>query len=127
MVITVALFGYAAFTGGSNEAVSLNLYWVYALVALAIIAALFCAVYSMAKSSGGMLQTIITLVLAVVIIGVAYFYATGSTIEIPNIEKGGVFGRTDTAISEGALIVTYVLFGAAVVVALFSEIKNAFK
>ena len=53
MVITVALLVYAIATGGSEDAISVNLIWGYALFVFALASALFCAIFGMIKNPAG--------------------------------------------------------------------------
>lgn len=59
MAITVILMIYAIATGGSDAAISMNLAWGYFLIAFAILAALFCAVFGMIKNPAGIKGTIL--------------------------------------------------------------------
>ncbi len=134
LAITVCVIAYpvyTAFTGGSDEAVaaavSLNLYWGYALLALVILSALLGSIYGMAKSSSGLLKTLLSFVgVAAVIVG-SYLFASSHTIEIFNIEDGSVFPAVDTVITESSIIIAYVAMGGAVLAALASEVMGAFK
>ena len=85
MAITVILMIYAIATGGSDAAISMNLAWGYFLIAFAILAALFCAVFGMIKNPAGIKGTILSLALIIVVVGVAYFVASGHEIQIPDL------------------------------------------
>ncbi len=130
-VCVIAYPVIVAFTGGSEEAVEAavgaNLYLGYALLGLVIVSALFGAGYGMLKSSTGLLKTIISFVIVAVVIVGSYVYASGHTIEITNIENGGVFGASETIITESSVVITYIAMGAAIVAALVSEVMGAFK
>ena len=133
MVITVLLLIYAIVAGANgteatlNAAISANLIWGYILFALAIVAALGCAVYGMAKNPAGIKGTILSLVLVVVIVGVAYFIAAGHTVQIPDLTNNDFFGHSETVLTEASIIVTYVAMAAACLTALGPEIWRAFK
>ena len=133
MVVTVILLIYAIVAGANgteaalNAAISANLIWGYILFALAIVAALGCAVYGMAKNPAGIKGTILSLVLVVVIIGAAYFISASHTVQIPDLANNDVFGHSETVLTETSIIVTYVAMAAAFLTAIGTEIWRAFK
>ncbi len=135
LAVTVALVGYAIYIaatlGGEPEtmaaAVSLNLYWAYTLLALVVLSAIFGAVYAMLKSSGNSLKTIISLVVIVAVVAGSYFIAAGHTVQIPNIENGGVFEAVPTLISETSIYIAYVAMAVTILSAIVTELINAFK
>ena len=133
MVITVLLLIYAIVAGANgteatlNAAISANLIWGYILFALAIVAALGCAVYGMAKNPAGIKGTILSLVLVVVIIGAAYFISASHTVQIPDLANNDFFGHSETVLTEASIIVTYVAMAAAFLTAIGTEIWRAFK
>ncbi len=135
LAVTVAVVGYALYIaitlGGEPEtmaaAVSLNLYWAYALLGLVILSAIFGAVYAMLKSSGNSLKTIISLVVIIAVVAGSYFIAAGHTVQIPNIENGGVFEAVPTLISETSIYIAYVAMAVTILSAIVTELINAFK
>ncbi|MDE5622953.1 MAG: hypothetical protein K2K30_09555 [Alistipes sp.] len=127
LLITFALVGYAMVAGGDQAAISLNLVWGYILFAVAIAAAIGCAVYGMAKNPAGIKGTILSLVLIIVVVGVSYFYAAGHTVNIVDLQNNGVFGHDETVITETSILVTYIAFAAAFVTAIVTEIWGALK
>lgn len=127
MVITLALLVYAIASGGSQEAISINLMWGYFLFVVAIAAALFCAIFGMIKNPAGVKGAIISLALVIIIVGVSYFYSAGHTINIVDLQNNGFFGHSETVITETSILVTYVAFVAAFVTAIVTEIWGAFK
>ena len=127
MAITVVLLVYAIATGGSEASVSLNLVWGYILFAVAIAAALFCAVFGMVKNPAGIKGTILSLALILIVIGVSYFYSASHTVNIIDLQNNGFFGHGETVITETSILVTYVAFVAAFLTAIVTEIRGAFK
>ena len=127
MVITVVLLVYAIATGGSEAAISVNLIWCYVLIVAAIAAALFCAVFGMTQNPAGIKGTLLSLLLIVVIVGVAYFIAAGHTVQIPDLANNDFFGHSETVLTEASIIVTYVAMAAAFLTAIGTEIWRAFK
>ncbi len=127
MVITVVLTAYAIATGGADAAISLNLMWGYALLIGAIVAAVGGAIYSTLKSPAGAKMSIFSVVLILVVVGVAYFISAGHSVQIVDLQNNGYFAHGETVITETSILVTYVAFAAAVVTALVTEIWAAFK
>ncbi|MDO4758597.1 MAG: hypothetical protein Q4A18_04985 [Rikenellaceae bacterium] len=127
IVITLAVVGYAVAAGGSEASVSLNLIWGYVLLAGAIAAAIGGAIYGMIQSPAGAKGSVLSVVLILAIIAVAYFVSAGHNVQIVDLQNNGFFPHMDTVISETCILVTYVAFVAAVVTALVTEIWAAFK
>ena len=99
LLAVMAVLGiYAIATGGSEAAISLNLIWCYFLLALAVFTAIFCAVFGMIQNPAGIKGTIISLALIIVIVGVAYFVASGHDIQIPDLANGGFFSQGETCL-----------------------------
>ncbi|MBR5849710.1 MAG: hypothetical protein IKZ12_01430 [Alistipes sp.] len=127
MLITVALTGYTIAAGGSDAAINLTLIWGYILMVSAVAAAVLGAIYSTLKSPAGAKMSILSVVLILAIVGVAYFISAGHTVQIVDLQNNGYFPHVDTVITETSILVTYVAFAAAVVTALVTEIWAAFK
>ena len=75
----------------------------------------------------GIKGTIISLALIIVIVGVAYFVASGHDIQIPDLANGGFFSQGETVLTDTSILVTYVALVAAFVTAIATEIYGAFK
>ena len=131
LAITAGLAIYMIVEGSKMEkpmaATSANLLWSYILIALAIVSALFCAVWGMLKNPTGIKGSLISLAIIVVVIVASYLIAAGRTIEIPDLATGGFFPHNETVIADSSILVTYVALCGTVVAALFSEIYKAFK
>ncbi len=127
IVITLAVTGYAVAAGGSDASISLNLIWGYVLLVGAIAAVIGGAIYGMIQSPAGAKGSLLSLVLILAIIAVAYFISAGHTVNIVDLQNNGYFGHTETVITETSILVTYVAFAASIVVALVTEIWAAFK
>ncbi|MFI3292160.1 MAG: hypothetical protein SNG27_01340 [Rikenellaceae bacterium] len=127
LVATVGLAIYAGVSGGADAAIGLNLMWAYALLAAGLVAAVICAFAGMATSTEGLKGTIISLVLGIAVIGASYYIASGHSIQIVDLSTGGFFPADDTVITEASVLVTYVVFGASVLVAIVTEIWGALK
>ena len=127
MVITVALTAYAIAAGGSDAAISLNLIWGYALLIGAVVAAVGGAIYSTLKSPAGAKMSILSVVLILVVVGVAYFISAGHSVQIVDLQNNGYFAHGETVITETSILVTYVAGAASILVALVTEIWGIFK
>lgn len=127
MAITVVLLVYALATGGSDASINLNIIWGYFLFVFAVAAAIFCAVFGMIQNPAGIKGTILSLALIIVIVGVSYFYASGHTVNIIDLQNNGIFSHGETVITETSILVTYVAFVAAFLTAVVTEIWGAFK
>ncbi len=127
MAITVVMMVYAIATSGSQAAIGANLVWGYVLMALAICSVIFCAIYGMAKNPAGIKGTLLSLGLVIVVVLVSYFVAAGKDIQIPNFADGGYFPHSATVIADSSILVAYIAMGAAIVVALYSEVAKLFK
>ena len=127
MVVTVALLAYAIISGGSEAAVSLNLIWGYALLLAGVAAAIGGAVYNMVQSPAGAKSSLLSCVLILVVIAVAYFISAGKTVNIVDLQNNCFFSHTESVITETCVLVSYVAFAVAVLTALVTEIWAAFK
>ncbi|MFR9653710.1 MAG: hypothetical protein SNG47_07870, partial [Rikenellaceae bacterium] len=112
LAITAALMIYAVVAGGSQAAIGANLMWGYFLVVFGLASAVACAVVGMIDSPSGIKQTILSIVLVLVVVGASYAFAANNTVQITNIENGGVFDAGETVITETSVLVTYVAVAA---------------
>ncbi|MFR9649166.1 MAG: hypothetical protein SNJ33_04110 [Rikenellaceae bacterium] len=127
LLATVIILGYTVSTGGTYSAVSLCLIWAYALAGLTVASVLFCTVYGLILSPGGLIKSLLSVVGVAVVIGAAYFYASSHEILIPDVQNGGVYSAVDTVITEASIVVAYILGAGAVLSAIFSEVIGALK
>lgn len=133
MAITAALLIYALASSHGNDvtaydtSIGLNLIWGYILFLAAIVSAIFCAVWGMIQNPKGIKGSLLSLLLIVVVIGAAYFYSAGHTVNIIDLQTGGFFGRGATLITETSVIVAYIAFVAAFLTAIGTEVYRAFK
>ena len=89
MVITVLLLAYAIFTGGSDAAISWNLIWSYILMGGAVLVAVLGALWGIIQSPSGGKSSLASLILILIVIGAAYFIATGheDPVQIKDIQN----------------------------------------
>lgn len=134
MVITVVLLAWVVFFSGGHSAanlndpaISANLVWAYILGGLGILSAVACAVKGTLSNPKGLKGTLISIVLVVAVVVIAYLVASSHNVEIYNVGAHTNFGRTETVISDASLIVVYVVAGCAIVSAIVSEVLHALK
>lgn len=128
MAVTVVLVGWAIVAKGSDTAISINIIWGYILVVAAVAVALIAAVKGMLVNPAGIKKAILSVVLVVIVIGVATGIALShSGLQIPNSEGGFFTDPFEVALTEASIIVTYITFVAAIVIAVYSVIRNALK
>ena len=131
--VSVALVAWAvattpsAPTTANATAVGANLYWGYALLIGAILAAVLGAGMDMLKKPEGLKGTIISFVAIIAIVVVSYVLAQGHTYEIVDLQNKGFFPRFDTVITDASIMVTYVAMAAAVLAAIYSAVSAALK
>lgn len=112
--------------GSGNPDVNMIIIWTYILCALAILSAIFSAVYCSINSSRGSKGSLIALVIVVLVVGASFMFADSTT---PMVLSDGtvVDSPMILSISDASLYVSYVALAVAIVAAIFSEIKNAIK
>ena len=108
----------------TTDAASLNpfLYWIYALLLLAICVTLLFPLFAAFKSKKKLLRLILLIVAVVVIVGGAWLLAPGKPIETNAITK-----PSDFKLADAVLYVSYLAVIAAVVALAWSALRNAFK
>lgn len=128
LAVTLVLLVYACVTGGSEASISVNIIWGYVLLAGAVLAVLYSAIKGTIKNPAGVKKTLMSVALVVVVVGASVGVALSHKgLAIPN-SAGGVFDNpTVLVITESSIIVTYVALAVAIIVAIASEIRNAFK
>lgn len=134
MVITVVLLAWVVFFSDGHSAanlndpaISANLVWAYILGGLGILSAVACAVKGTLSNPKGLKGTLISIVLVVAVVVIAYVVASSHHVEIYNVGAHTNFGRSETVISDASLIVVYVVAGCAIVSAIVSEVLHALK
>lgn len=110
-----------------QDAISLNIYWAYILLGMVLVCALFSAVYTMLKSSKSPVKTIISAFAVIAVVAGAYMISKGNTVEIINVEDGKAFEPMPTLLSQTSIYIAYVAMAGAILAAIVSEIRNAFK
>ena len=133
LAVSVGLVFWAVFTTPEDPtvenatAVGVYLYWGYALMAAAVVAALLGAAMDMFKAPSGVKRTIFSFVAIVALIVGAYVIANGHDFQIVDLGNQGFFERGETVISDASLIVFYVAMAGAVLSAIYSAVSDALK
>ena len=99
--------------------------WMYAIVAIGLIAALISPVKNLFSSGKAALSTLIGLVVAAVV--VFGCYAISSDVPVPNSAGGFFEDAFDLKFTDTMLYLTYLVGGASIVAILAGEIRNAIK
>lgn len=133
LAVSVGLVFWAVFTTPEDPtvenatAVGVYLYWGYALMAAAVVAALLGAAMDMFKAPSGVKRTIFSFVAIVALIVGAYVIANGHDFQIVDLGNQGFFERGETVISDASLIVFYVAMAGAILSAIYSAVSDALK
>ena len=133
LAVSVGLVFWAVFTTPEDPtvenatAVGVYLYWGYALMAAAVVAALLGAAMDMFKAPSGVKRTIFSFVAIVALIVGAYSIANGQDYQIVDLGNQGFFERGATVISDASLLVFYVAMAGAILSAIYSAVSDALK
>ena len=131
--VTLLLVFWAIFstpeapTVENASAVGANLYWGYVLMGVAVAVALFAAAWDLMKKPEGIKGSLLSLVAIIAIVVVSYVIANGHDYQIIDLNSQGYFDRSSTVITDASILVTYVAFAAAIVVAIYSAVSDALK
>ena len=119
LVLFVVVFT-AKPTTTDNAALDTFLYWIYALLFLALCVTLLFPLFGAFKSKKKLLRLIVLILGVVVIVGGAWLLAPGTPIETKATVAEGDFKFADTV-----LFVTYFVVCAAIVALVWSAIRKA--
>ena len=133
IAISVALVAWAIFTTpeeptiSNATAVGSLLMWGYIVVAVAIVLAIFAAIWDLIQKPTGIKGTIVAAVAVVAIIVGAYVIASGHSYQILDIGNQSFFERGETVLADASILVAYVAGGGAIIAAIYSAISDALK
>ncbi len=96
--------------------------WTYLLVGAAVVTLLGLSIASLINNPKALKRAGFTALIAVVIIGLSYVLASGDPIPV-NIDE--VPGDSTFKLTDAGLIITYLLFGASILLLLGGSIRNA--
>ncbi|MBQ1226532.1 MAG: hypothetical protein IIX79_00440 [Alistipes sp.] len=133
IAVCVALVAWAIFTTPEDPtvdnatAVGSLLVWGYIIAGVAIVVAVFAAIWDLIQKPTGLKGTIIAGVAVVAIILGAYFIANGHDYQILDIGNQTFFDRGETVIADASILVAYVAGAGAIISAIYSAISDALK
>ena len=123
-------------------AIHWNLMWFYFLMVFAIAFIVFSALGNMLLDAGGLKKTIVSLLVVVGIVAIAYFVAKGNGWAEGHTLKDAagydlglgtdpttrtVFGTFEYMVADTSILVTYITFAGAALAAVFSAIRGIYK
>ena len=123
LMLLSAIAAILFFAGSLSEDTLINLG--IALIILAAAVTLLGALFNLASNPGGAVKMGISLVLFIVVFGIAYSFA-GNQLTPLQLEEYKIGAETSKLVGMG-LYATYIAFGIAVLVILYSSIVKAFK
>lgn len=103
----------------------LHMFWAYALLIIAALLAIIFPIIFIIQNPAKAKSILITVIAFVVLFGIAYLMASGST-QGDVYEEFSVSAEASKRVGTG-LIATYILGGAAIAVTIFSGISKIFK
>ncbi len=130
---TLALVGWAVFTTPEDPtvanatAVGGNLYWAYGVFAVAVVVAMFAAMWDLLQKPEGLKGSLFGLVAIVAIVVVAYVVANGHDYQIVDLGNQSFFERGETVITDASILVAYVAGAGAIIAAIYSAVSDALK
>ena len=133
MAVSIGLVAWAVASTPDNAtvenatAVGANLYWGYALIAAAIVAAVLGACRDLLVKPDGIKGAIISLVAIVAIVVIAYVVANGHDYQIVDLQNQSYFERGETVITDACILVFYIVMAGAIVSAIYSAVTDAIK
>lgn len=129
MAITVVLVVMMVAGGrdaAGNPDVNGIIIWTYVLFALGLVAALGSAVYNTFTNPSGLKGSLVSIIAIAVVLGIAYALTDAST--PMNMADGTVMDdKLVLGVSDFSIYVTYFAMAAALLAALFAEVKSAIK
>ena len=123
--ITLGLVGWTVYTGGSEEAININLIWGYALLAFAVVGVLCAALIDTVTHPAGLVKTLLGIVVVVAVVGTSVgLVLSNNIVTVPN-SAGGVFDKPfELRISEIGIYVTYIVSAIAILVVVYDVVSG---
>lgn len=123
--ITLGLVGWTVYTGGSEEAININLIWGYALLAFAVVGVLCAALIDTVTHPAGLVKTLLGIVVVVAVVGTSVgLVLSNNIVTVPN-SAGGVFDNPfELRISEIGIYVTYIVSAIAILVVVYDVVSG---
>ncbi len=121
IIVTIAFF-IMPHTVADDSSVGMFIVWAYILLALAIVLLVFFQLVKTFKSPKALKRFLFLILGTVVLIGISYLLAPGSPVAVNKAVSAGTLKFTDTA-----LILTYFVFGGAILALIITSIMSAIR
>lgn len=101
------------------------MYWMYLVVAVAVIIAIASPIVDLISNPKSAIRALIGIGIVAVVVGISYALSS----DVPVVNSGGGFFDNPFSLkfSDTVIFSAYIVLGGVVLSILFSEIKNAFK
>ncbi|MBO6068544.1 MAG: hypothetical protein J6P50_04945 [Bacteroidales bacterium] len=119
--VLLVLFFTSPHDTASDPIVNTYLYWTYILFFVALCLLVIFQLIQIFSSKRGIINFVLLLVGIAVLVGLSFVLAKGGP-----VNTSVAYTESVSKFSDAALILTYILGGAAIVALLWSVIKNAF-
>ncbi|MBR3031190.1 MAG: hypothetical protein IKH93_08600 [Bacteroidales bacterium] len=119
--VLLVLFFTSPHDTASDPIVNTYLYWTYILFFVALALLVIFQLIQIFSSKRGIINFVLLLVGIAVLVGLSFVLAKGGP-----VNTSVAYTESVSKFSDAALILTYILGGAAIVALLWSVIKNAF-
>lgn len=120
--VVVFVIAFATVTGIESATLDLYLGWVYALIAVALVATLGFPLIKACKNRKSLIKLLVIIGAVVVVFGGAYLIAPGKEIAINQEVSAGTLKAADTA-----LYIVYLFVAAAVAALVWSGVRKSIK
>lgn len=118
--VLLVLFFTSPHDTASDPIVNTYLYWTYCLFFVALVLLVIFQLIQIFSSKRGIINFVLLLVGIAVLVGLSFVLAKGGP-----VNTSVAYTESVSKFSDAALILTYILGGAAIVALLWSVIKNA--
>ena len=119
--VLLVLFFTSPHDTASDPIVNTYLYWTYILFFVALALLVIFQLIQIFSSKRGIINFVLLLVGIAMLVGLSFVLAKGGP-----VNTSVAYTESVSKFSDAALILTYILGGAAIVALLWSVIKNAF-
>lgn len=119
--VLLVLFFTSPHDTASDPIVNTYLYWTYILFFVALALLVIFQLIQIFSSKRGIINFVLLLIGIAVLVGLSFVLAKGGP-----VNTSVAYTESVSKFSDAALILTYILGGAAIVALLWSVIKNAF-
>ena len=118
--VLLVLFFTSPHDTASDPIVNTYLYWTYILFFVALVLLVIFQLIQIFSSKRGIINFVLLLIGIALLVGISYVLAKGGP-----VNTSVAYTEAVSKFSDAALILTYILGGAAILALLWSVIKNA--